>query len=66
MRTILIPMVLTMALSLPALAQNQGGNGGGNGGNYRGAPGPVVGAGLSVLLLGGGIYCIVRRKKRQN
>jgi LPXTG-motif cell wall-anchored protein len=42
---------------------NQG-NGNGNGGNVRGAPGPLVGAGLPVLLIGGGIYWLVRRRKK--
>jgi LPXTG-motif cell wall-anchored protein len=56
-------------ISVPALAKNdkgnQGnGNGNGNGGNVRGAPGPLVGAGLPVLLIGGGIYWIVRRRKK--
>jgi hypothetical protein len=72
MRTILFPMALAMALSLPALANNnqggnnnnQGGNNNNQGGGYRGAPGPIVGAGLPVLLIGGGIYWMVRRKKR--
>jgi hypothetical protein len=72
MRTILFPMALAMALSLPALANNnqggnnnnQGGNNNNRGGGYRGAPGPIVGAGLPVLLIGGGIYWMVRRKKR--
>jgi LPXTG-motif cell wall-anchored protein len=69
-----LPMALLLALSVPALARNpnnngnhgQGnnGNGNGNGGNVRGAPGPLVGAGLPVLLVGGGIYWIVRRRKK--
>jgi LPXTG-motif cell wall-anchored protein len=64
-----LPMALLLALSVPALAKNdkgnQGnGNGNGNGGNVRGAPGPLVGAGLPVLLIGGGIYWIVRRRKK--
>jgi hypothetical protein len=66
MKTV-ISMLLLLALSLPALAQNQGGNQGGNQGNIRGAPGPLMGAGLlPVLLVGGGIYWLVRRKKTQS
>jgi hypothetical protein len=62
MKAVFIPMVLLVALSIPATAgNNQGQNGGGG---ARGAPGPLVGAGLPVLLIGGGIfYWIVRRKK---
>ena len=62
-----LPMALLLALSVPALAKNDKGNqgnGNGNGGNVRGAPGPLVGAGLPVLLIGGGIYWIVRRRKK--
>ena len=63
MKSLLIPMVLLLAMSVPALAQNnQGGNNNNQG--YRGAPGPIAGSGLAVLLIGGGIYWIVRRKKR--
>lgn len=54
-----LPMALLLALSVPALAKNDKGNqgnGNGNGGNVRGAPGPLAGAGLPVLLIGGGIY----------
>ena len=63
-----LPMALLLALSVPALAKNDKGNqgnGNGNGGNVRGAPGPLVGAGLPVLLIGGGIYWIVRRQKQK-
>ena len=64
-----LPMALLLALTVPALAKNdkgnQGnGNGNGNGGNVRGAPGPLAGAGLPFLLIGGGIYWIVRRRKK--
>jgi LPXTG-motif cell wall-anchored protein len=65
MKTLLIP-VLVLALSLPAFGgnnNNQGGNNNNQGGNYSGAPGPVVGAGLPILLIGGGIYWLVRRRK---
>jgi LPXTG-motif cell wall-anchored protein len=74
MKTVFIPLVLLLlALSLPALAQdNQGQNNndqgrgvhGDQGRGVHGAPGPLMGAGLPVLLIGGGIYWIVRRKKR--
>ena len=62
-----LPMALLLALSVPALAKNDKGNqgnGNGNGGNVRGAPGPLAGAGLPFLLIGGGIYWLVRRRKK--
>ena len=62
-----LPMVLLLALSVPAFAKNDKGNqgnGNGNGGNIHGAPGPLMGAGLPVLLVGGGIYWVVRRRQR--
>lgn len=67
MRTLFIPMVLLLALS-PALA-DKGGNGGGKGGGdgggkNHGAPGPLVGAGLPILLFGGGIYWLVKRRRK--
>ena len=67
MKAALLPMALLLALSVPALAKNDkgnNGNGNGNGGNMRGAPGPLAGAGLPVLLIGGGIYWIVQRRKK--
>jgi hypothetical protein len=75
MKTMLaLPIALLLALSVPALAQNpnnngnhgkgNNGNGNGNGGSIRGAPGPLMGAGLPVLLVGGGIYWVVRRRQR--
>ena len=69
MKTMLaLPMALLLALSVPALAKNDKGNqgnGNGNGGNVHGAPGPLMGAGLPVLLVGGGIYWVVRRRKQR-
>jgi hypothetical protein len=64
MKSLVIPtMALLLALSVPALAQpipcsncNT---------SFRGAPGPLAGAGLPVLIIGGGIYWLVRRRKGQ-
>jgi hypothetical protein len=59
---IVLPVVLLLALSgAPALAKSDNGNGNGQ---FRGAPGPIVGAGLPIFLVGGGIYWLVRRRKR--
>ena len=56
MKNLFIPLALLLALSVPALADDD--NNRGNDGNNRG------GAGLPVLLIGGGIYLMVRREKR--
>ena len=37
----------------------------GNGSIYRGAPGPIVGAGLPVLAIGYGVYLLVRRRRNK-
>ena len=55
MKNLFIPLALLLALSVPALADDD--NNWGNDGNNRG------GAGLPVLLIGGGIYLMVGRKK---
>ena len=65
MKALLIPLVL-LALSVPALAQTRSPCPTCPPPTIRPAPGPLVGAGLAglpVLLIGGGIYWIVRRKK---
>ena len=66
MKSSVIPtMALLLALSVPALAQTTRPPGGTTT-TIRGAPGPLVGAGLPVLLIGGGIgiYWLARRRKR--
>jgi hypothetical protein len=66
MKSLLIPMVILLALSVPALAQNNQGKQNNQGEGVRGAPGPLMGAGLPLLLIGGGIYLMVRRGKRSS
>lgn len=64
MKKMFLPVVLFLALSVPALAQNNQGQNNNDQGRVRGAPGPIVGAGLPILLIGGGIYWLVRRRNR--
>jgi LPXTG-motif cell wall-anchored protein len=61
-KIVLVALGLTGVLAL--VQNNQGQNNNNQGGGVHGAPGPLAGAGLPVLLIGGGIYWIVRRKKR--
>jgi hypothetical protein len=80
MKTILTLVVLTLGLSSPAFSQNgqngQNGNGqngqNGNGQNGqdrdhdpRGAPAPLIGAGISGVAvgIGYGVYWLVRRRR---
>ena len=67
MKTMLaLPMAMLLALSVPALAQIKPPSTGDKppSTGVKGAPGPIVGAGLPVLLIGGGIYWIVRRQRK--
>ena len=63
MKTLVIPVALLLALSVPALAQKGTKGDKPPSSGVKGAPGPLVGAGLPVLLIGGGIYWIVRRRR---
>ena len=66
----LAALFMVAALALPASADKGGngngnnGNGNGNGGSNRGAPGPIAGAGLPILLVAGG-YALVRRYRNR-
>ena len=64
MKNMFLPVILLLALGVPALAQNNQGQNNNNHGGVRGAPGSIVGAGLPILLVGGGIYWLVRRRNR--
>jgi hypothetical protein len=72
MKAILAAIVLTMGLLSPAFAdqngqgQNQDGQGQNqNGSIIRGAPAPLIGAGLPGLAIGigYGVYWVVRRRR---
>lgn len=60
MRTILAAVMLTAVAALPAFAMGLKPN---SPTQYRGAPGPIAGAGLPILAVGYGIYWLVRRRR---
>ena len=69
MRRLIMKAVLALsiavlfAVSVPASAKNDHEDNGKHLGHIKGAPGPLAGAGLPVILIGGGIYWLVRRKR---
>jgi hypothetical protein len=70
MKQLVVVFALSLPFGVPALADFNGGTGGrGAGGSLptttRGAPGPVLGAGLPVLAVGFGVYWVVRRSKKK-
>ena len=62
-RTVLGAAVLTAVAALPAFAMGLIPN---SPTHYRGAPGPIAGAGLPVLAVGYGVYWLVRRHRRKS
>jgi LPXTG-motif cell wall-anchored protein len=64
MKSLIIPTALLLALSVPALAQKGTIGDKPPSSGVKGAPGPLAGAGLPILLIGGGIYWLARRRKR--
>jgi hypothetical protein len=70
MKQFIIAAAILSATSMSAWAQNNQGqnNNYHGGGNYHGAPGPLMGAGLPGLVVGGvgfGVYWLVRRRRRK-
>jgi membrane protein DedA with SNARE-associated domain len=61
-RTILGAAVLSAVVAFPAFAMAPKPN---SPTQYRGAPGPIAGAGLPVLAVGYGVYWLVRRRRRK-
>jgi hypothetical protein len=67
MRKLLVASAFLAALCLPALADgNKSGWDNPNNPHYRGAPGPIAGAGLPILAVGYGAYWLVRRYRRKS
>ena len=70
MRRLVVTSAVLAALCLPALADPGNGNENGrdnpNNPHYRGAPGPIAGAGLPIIAVGCGAYWLVRRYRRKS
>ena len=65
MKTLLFTTLLFATLSLPAFADpNPRAGDHPNANAFKGAPGPLLAAGLPALVVGAGIYWLVRRRKR--
>ena len=60
-RTVIGALVLTAVAALPAFAMAPKPN---SPTQYRGAPGPIAGAGLPVLAVGYGVYWLIRRRRK--
>ena len=65
----LFALVGAVVFGIPNLAKagqnGQGGNGqGGNGQGVHGAPAPIAGAGLPMLVVGYGVYWLIKRRRK--
>jgi hypothetical protein len=66
MKTLMLSLVLLTALSLPSVAQSQTATTRPcSTATCRGAPGPIVGAGLPILAIGFGAYWLAKRWRRK-
>ena len=61
--TVVAAFAMSLMVTLPAVAFGPPPN---HPTHYRGAPGPLLGAGLPIILLAGGGYLIVRRLRRKS
>jgi hypothetical protein len=59
----LFALVGAVVFGIPNLAKAQNGQGG-NGQGVRGAPAPIVGAGLPMLVVGYGVYWLIKRRRK--
>jgi hypothetical protein len=66
MKPLIIAAAILSAASVSAFASNCDGNCNEGNGGYRGAPGPVIGAGLPALAfgIGYGVYWLRKRRRR--
>ena len=71
MKNLIIAAAIISVTSVSALAgggNDQGGNNNNQGGGYRGAPGPMLGAGAPAIVagVGYGIYWLRARRRRKD
>ena len=70
MKKLTVASAILAAIVVPALADPGNGNKNGwdnpNNPHYRGAPGPIAGAGLPILAVGYGVYWLARRYRRRS
>jgi hypothetical protein len=66
MKTLMLSLVLLTALSLPSMVQSQAATPiPCTTATCRGAPGPIVGAGIPILAIGFGAYWLAKRLRRK-